>query len=181
MKKENWCIHDLWFLNFYGLVVSMIFFIYHGKGKICSHCEHRIFEFQNYQHIFWIGDTITSHKKHFSIFNYYFHALVCYHDFQIPWTKIFMLSMLACTFTSWIIHEIMVSLLPWKIWFLWNTERAWKGGERGEGKVVLQKYLKFCLFLAPFAPYKFMLLLLPWFFYLLPLTWERDNVKWGKL
>ena len=75
----------------------------------------------------------------------------------------------------------MVSLLPWKIWFLWNTERAWKGGERGEGKVVLQKYLKFCLFLAPFAPYKFMLLLLPWFFNSLLLTWERDNVKGGKL
>ena len=114
-------------------------------------------------------------------FNCYFHALICYHDFQISWTKIIMLSMLACTFTLWIIHEIMVSLLLWKFWFLWNTERAWKGGERGEGKVVLQKYLKLCLFLAPFAPYKFMLLLLPWFFNSLLLTWERDNVKGGKL
>ena len=150
---------------------------------MCSRCEHGIFEFHNWQDNFWTQLFFKNLLQNYirSNFYYYFHALICYHDFQISWTKIIMLSMLSCTFTSWIIHEIMVSLLPWKIWFLWNTERAWKGGERGEGKVVLQKYLKFCLFLAPFAPYKFMLLLLPWFFYLLPLTWERDNVKWGKL
>ena len=67
-EKENWCIHDLWFLNFYGLIVSMIFFVYRGKGEICSHCEHGIFEFQNCQHIFWIGDKITSHKNIISPF-----------------------------------------------------------------------------------------------------------------
>ena len=86
---------------------------------MCSRCEHGIFEFHNWQDNFWTQLFFKNLLQNYirSNFYYYFHALICYHDFQISWIKIIMLSMLACTFTSWIIHEIMVLLLPWKFWF----------------------------------------------------------------
>ena len=85
-------------------------------------------------------------------FYYYFHVPICYHDFQIPWTKISLLLLLADAFTPWRMYEIMGSLLQLIFWFLWNTREHEKVGKMGRAKFVLQKYctlLLSCLQLYP--------------------------------
>ena len=68
LMKKRIDVYMIYNFLIFMLLLLAWFFIICGKGEICSHCEHGSFEFQNCQHIFWIGDKITSHKNIISPF-----------------------------------------------------------------------------------------------------------------